>query len=175
MTSCGARRGASAQIASLTGQLVVQAYGPVGIVETACSFAMSYWYPGRAGISFTTQWFSFGNLPEDMGSGLLPATAGRCQLRLLGHARRHAMVQSAGRAHAPPVRVPARAAVFPAMAFALVMAFFWLYIPALQASLGAAQVSVEHWFLPMAFGPGLLSVDSGGEEVAQRRLGADGW
>lgn len=45
-------------------KLIVQSYGFVGIIETATSFAMSYWYLERSGISFTQLWFSFGNLAE---------------------------------------------------------------------------------------------------------------
>lgn len=41
------------------------------------------------------------------------------------------------------------------------MAFFWLYVPKFQEVLGTAQVSVEHWFLPMAFGLGVLLLDEG--------------
>lgn len=39
------------------------------------------------------------------------------------------------------------------------MAFFWLYIPRLQEVLGTADVPVEHWFLPMTFGLGILLLD----------------
>jgi sodium/potassium-transporting ATPase subunit alpha len=49
--------------------------------------------------------------------------------------------------------------LFPAMLFALVMAFFWLYIPQFQEVLGTAEVPVEHWFLPMALGMGILLLD----------------
>ena len=49
--------------------------------------------------------------------------------------------------------------LFPAILFALVMAFFWLYIPALQDVLATAQVPVEYWFLPMSFGVGILLLD----------------
>lgn len=45
------------------------------------------------------------------------------------------------------------------MLFALVMAFFWLYVPEFQNVLDTAEVPVEHWFLPMAFGIGLILVD----------------
>lgn len=47
-------------------KLIVQSYGFIGIIETTCSFAMSYWYLERAGIPFSTQWFSFGNLPGNI-------------------------------------------------------------------------------------------------------------
>jgi sodium/potassium-transporting ATPase subunit alpha len=59
--------------------------------------------------------------------------------------------------------------LFPAMAFALVMAFFWNYIPALQNTLNTAAVPVEHWFLPMAFGLGILLLDEG------RKFGVRRW
>ncbi len=49
--------------------------------------------------------------------------------------------------------------LFPAILFSLVMAFFWLYIPQLQVVLGTAEVPVEYWFLPMAFGAGVLLLD----------------
>ncbi len=42
----------------------MQSYGFVGVLETVCSFAMSYWYLERNGIPFSVLWFSFGNLPE---------------------------------------------------------------------------------------------------------------
>jgi len=49
--------------------------------------------------------------------------------------------------------------LFPAMLFALVMAFFWLYPKEFQNVLDTAEVPVEHWFLPMAFGIGLILID----------------
>ncbi len=45
-------------------QLVVQAYGVVGLIETVASFAMSYWYLQRSGIPFSALWLSFGDLPD---------------------------------------------------------------------------------------------------------------
>jgi sodium/potassium-transporting ATPase subunit alpha len=49
--------------------------------------------------------------------------------------------------------------LFPAIAFALVMAFFWLYIPAIQNVLLTTPVPVEHFFLPAAFGLGILFLE----------------
>lgn len=45
-------------------QLVLQAYGVTGVLETVASFAMSYWYLERNGYPFSTIWFSFGDLPD---------------------------------------------------------------------------------------------------------------
>jgi sodium/potassium-transporting ATPase subunit alpha len=49
--------------------------------------------------------------------------------------------------------------LFPAIAFALVMAIIWLYIPKLQQTLGTSNVPVENFFLPAAFGLGIFFLD----------------
>lgn len=49
--------------------------------------------------------------------------------------------------------------IFPAMAFALAVIFIFCYIPGLQHTLGTTQVPVEYFFLPMAFGMGILLLD----------------
>ncbi len=59
--------------------------------------------------------------------------------------------------------------LFPAVLFALVMAFFWLYIPALQEVISTAEVPVEQWFLPMAFGIGILLLDEGRKFCVRKR------
>lgn len=47
-------------------QLVLQAYGFVGVMETTASFAMSYWYLERSGIPFSDIWFKFGEMPASV-------------------------------------------------------------------------------------------------------------
>jgi sodium/potassium-transporting ATPase subunit alpha len=49
--------------------------------------------------------------------------------------------------------------LFPAIVFALGIAALWLYIPQLQTVLDTTSVPVENYFLPMAFGLGLLALD----------------
>lgn len=49
--------------------------------------------------------------------------------------------------------------LFPAIGFALAMAIFWLYIPQLQNVLNTTRVPAEHFFLPAAFGLGILFLD----------------
>lgn len=51
--------------------------------------------------------------------------------------------------------------LFPAIAFSLITAVIFLYIPQLQSVLGTTAVPVEHYFLPMGFGIGLLLLDEG--------------
>ena len=41
-------------------QLVFHSYAFIGMIETACSFAMAYWYLERKGIPFSSLWFKFG-------------------------------------------------------------------------------------------------------------------
>ena len=48
------------------------------------------------------------------------------------------------------------------------MAFFWLYIPKLQSTLGTSKVDVEYWFLPVAFGVGILLLDEGRKWFVRR-------
>ncbi|KAK4442051.1 hypothetical protein QBC34DRAFT_456653 [Podospora aff. communis PSN243] len=149
-------------------RLIVQSYGFVGIVETATSFAMSYWYLQRNGITFAALWFSFGSLAETVdedyyaqklneASSIYFVTLVVMQwFNLLAvRTRRLSIFQH------PPLfnKATQNYYLFPAMLFALVMAFFWLYIPPLQPILGTTSVPVEHWFLPMAFGVGLLLLD----------------
>jgi sodium/potassium-transporting ATPase subunit alpha len=45
-------------------KLMLQSYGILGIIETVCSFSMSYWYLQRNGIPFSTLWFGFGAVPD---------------------------------------------------------------------------------------------------------------
>ena len=49
--------------------------------------------------------------------------------------------------------------LFPAILFALAIIFVFCYIPALNSELGTSSVPVENFFLPMAFGFGILVLD----------------
>ena len=49
--------------------------------------------------------------------------------------------------------------LFPAILFAFVMAIFWLYIPPLQRTLNTTSVPAIHYFLPAAFGVGIVVLD----------------
>lgn len=39
------------------------AYAFIGMIETALSFTMAFWYLERNGIHFSDLWFKFGELP----------------------------------------------------------------------------------------------------------------
>lgn len=54
-------------------QLILHAYGFFGLFATLSSFAMSYWYLERQGISFSSLWFGFGALPEGLDQEFVTA------------------------------------------------------------------------------------------------------
>lgn len=54
-------------------KLMLHAYGFVGVQQTLCSFAMSYWYLERKGIPFSELWFKYGALPDYLDSDYVTA------------------------------------------------------------------------------------------------------
>jgi sodium/potassium-transporting ATPase subunit alpha len=70
--------------------------------------------------------------------------------------------------HPPLVRrVTRNLYLFPAIFFALVVAVIFLYVPKLQSVLSTTSVPAVHYFLPMAFGMGLLLLDEGRKWVVR--------
>lgn len=47
-------------------KLMLHAYGFIGMLQTICSFSMSYWYAQRNGVPFSALWFGFGNVPSNI-------------------------------------------------------------------------------------------------------------
>ncbi|KAH9219783.1 hypothetical protein DL95DRAFT_358479 [Leptodontidium sp. 2 PMI_412] len=149
-------------------QLIVQAYGFIGVIETLCSFTMSYWFLERQGIPFSNLWFKYGKLPDtidpDHAASQYNVASSIYFINLVVmqwfallalRTRRLSIFQH------PPLfnRLTQNWYLFPAMAFALVMAIFWLYVPKFQSVLGTTEVPVEHFFFPAAFGIGILFLD----------------
>jgi sodium/potassium-transporting ATPase subunit alpha len=149
-------------------KLMLQSYGFVGVLETVSSFAMSYWYLERNGIAFSDLWFGYGTVPTTVDQGFYNARLNEASsvyfvnlvvmqwFSLMAlRTRRLSIFQH------PPLfnNLTQNWYLFPAMLFALVMAFFWLYIPKLQTTLNTTSVPVEHFFLPAAFGLVILFLD----------------
>lgn len=150
-------------------RLLFQSYGLVGLIETTCSFAMSFWYLQRHGLSFGNLWFSFGNIPTPTGqteddvsyhltvaSSIYFVTLVVMQwFNLMGVRTRHLSIFQ----H-PPILNPKTQnwLLFPAILFALVIALIFTLVPGI-AYLGCEKVPVEHWFIPMSFGVALLSLE----------------
>ncbi len=59
--------------------------------------------------------------------------------------------------------------LFPAILFALCMAIFsGFYTPQLQSTLGTSRIPAEHFFLPAAFGIGILFLDEARKYAVRR-------
>ena len=61
----------------------------------------------------------------------------------------------------PPIfnKATQNLALFPAILFALVVIFIFLYIPGLQRTINSSKIPVEYFFFPVAFGLWLLFTD----------------
>jgi len=147
---------------------MLQAYGFIGVIQTICSFSMAFWYLQRSGIPFSSMWFSYVSTPDGIDPDYYLARTNEASsiyfinlvvmqwFNLLAvRTRRLSIFQ-----HPPLFNERTQNwYLFPVMVFALGMAFFWCYTPAIQDALGTSQVPVEHFFLPAAFGLGLLCLD----------------
>ena len=139
---------------------------------------MSYWYLERSGIPFSVLWFGYGSLPESITTDFVNKKLNEASSKyfinlvvmqwfvlLAVRTRRLSIFQH------PPIwnKNTQNLWLVPAIVFALVMAIFWLYIPQLQSILGTTQVPVEHFFIPTAFGIGILFLDEA------RKWGVRNW
>ncbi|PYH49773.1 cation-translocating P-type ATPase [Aspergillus saccharolyticus JOP 1030-1] len=149
-------------------KLIFHAYGVLGIIETVCSFAMAFWYLERNGFPFSTFWFKFGDYPPDIDQDVLTARLNEASsvyfinlvvmqwFNLMAIRTRRLSIFS----HPPAFNKKTQnLLLFPAILFALCMAIFWLYIPPLQQTLNTTSVPAIHYFLPAAFGLGILVLD----------------
>ncbi|CAK7206964.1 hypothetical protein SEUCBS139899_009771 [Sporothrix eucalyptigena] len=150
-------------------KLLLQAYWITGTIETVLSFSMAYWYLERSGIPFFGAiWFRFGHLPDNIDPDYYAEKVNVASsiyfvnlvvmqwFNLLAmRTRRLSIFQH------PPLfnKRTQNLYLFAAIGFAVVMVIFWLYVPKFQTVLGNMPVPVEHWFLPMAFGLGILLLD----------------
>ncbi|KEY65999.1 hypothetical protein S7711_06907 [Stachybotrys chartarum IBT 7711] len=149
-------------------QLILHAYGVVGVMQTLASYAMSFWYLQRRGIPFGTLWFSFGNIPDsidpDYYNSQLAIASSIYFVNLVvmqwfnlmaTRTRRLSMFQ-----HPPAFnRETQNLYLFPAIGFSLLMAIFWLYPPAIAEVIGTSPVPAEYWFFPFAFGIYIILLD----------------
>ncbi|KAJ4332729.1 hypothetical protein N0V87_008155 [Didymella glomerata] len=149
-------------------RLIFHAYFFVGLIQCFCAFAMAFWYMETQGVPFSAMWLKYGNYDPpytadfinekaNVASSIYFVTLVVMQLfnLLATRTRRLSLFQQ------PPLfnKDTQNWLLFPAMLFAIVMVFIFCYIPGLQNTIGTRQVPVEHWFLPAAFGFGLLMLD----------------
>ncbi|KAL6705838.1 hypothetical protein ACN47E_006298 [Coniothyrium glycines] len=149
-------------------RLIFHAYFVVGLLQCFLSFTMAFWYMERKGVPFTAMWLKFGVYDPQYDADYITEVANQASsiyfvtlvvmqlFNLLAtRTRRLSIFQQ------PPIfnRATQNWALFPAMIFAIVVVFIFCYIPPLQDAIDTRTVPVEHWFLPVAFGLGLLVVD----------------
>jgi sodium/potassium-transporting ATPase subunit alpha len=158
-------------------RLMAQTYGFIGVLETISSFSMSYWYLERQGIPFSALWFQYGALPADLDPNFVAAKLNEASsiyfvnlvvmqwFNLMAiRTRRLSIFQH------PPLfnKNTQNLSLFGGILFALVFVFFWLYIPAFQRVFGTTSVPVQHFFLPMTFGLGVLFLDEARKYAVRR-------
>ncbi|TBU35112.1 sodium-potassium ATPase [Dichomitus squalens] len=149
-------------------RLLFQAYAFLGILETLCAMAMSFWYLQTHGVPFSILALGFGNWPELtnellfkaqsvyfftlvlMQWGNLFATRGR-KLSIVQHT---------------PMSNPS---VFAAAAMALCIGIFFHYVPWFQKVFDTRPIPVEFFFIPVTFGIGLLLLDEIRKVIVRQR------
>jgi len=148
-------------------RLLFHAYIFLGVQETIASFAMSYWYAQRRGVHFSGLWLSYGNYPDYNGPYVQQVLAEASSIYFVNlvimqwfnlmatRTRRLSIFQQ------PPAfnKETQNLALFPAILFALVVIFIFLYIPGLNTAINASKIPVEYFFLPLAFGLWILFTD----------------
>lgn len=132
------------------------------------SYAMAFWYMQRKGIPFSAMVLRYGSMDPKYDPEYVTKVANEASsiyfvnlvfmqfFNLLAvRTRRLSIFQQ------PPIlnKETQNLLLFPAMVFALCVVFIFLYIPSLHDSIDTTTVPVEHFFLPIAFGLGLLFLD----------------
>jgi sodium/potassium-transporting ATPase subunit alpha len=157
-------------------KLLMQGYFINGTIECICSMAMAFWYLQRNGIMFSELTLSFGNVPNvdpdfltskvNEASSIYFITLVVMQFFnvMATRTRFQSIFQH------PPFfnKETSNYRILLAFAFALGVAFFFLYIPWFQKILGTTSVPVEYFFIPAAFGVVLLSYDELRKMVVRR-------
>ncbi|KAJ9474457.1 putative Calcium-transporting ATPase 1 (putative) [Pseudozyma hubeiensis] len=150
-------------------KLLLHAYLFVGVPLTLTSSAMAFWYMQRNGVPFSDMWLKYGGGriqtmdPARFNEVLYRANAVyffnlviQQWFNLLGwRTQTRSILQQL------PVgkKSTQNLYLFPAMAVSLLIAVFLSYIGAFQRVFLTRGVNVEHYFLPIAFGVGMLALE----------------
>lgn len=140
----------------------------MGPIECTCSMVMSFWHMQRRGLPFSAIWLRYGDLDPkysadfvtqvvNEGSSIYFITLVVMQFfnLLATRTRRLSIFQM------PPIgsKHSRNLYIFPAIIFAIIVAFIFNYIPGIQRVIGSTNIPVEYWMLPIAFGLALLLID----------------
>ncbi|KAK0207703.1 hypothetical protein IW262DRAFT_1498522 [Armillaria fumosa] len=157
-------------------KLLLQAYCFLGLIETVTSMVGAFYFGfQRNGVSFSALWLKYGDYDAD--PALVQELTNKAQsiyffnlvimqwFNLLAtRTRRLSLFQQ------NPLGSKTRNVfIFPAMAAALTIACFFSYIPWFQKVLLTRGVKVEFYFLPIAYGIGMLFLDEARKWLNRRR------
>ncbi|KAI0064852.1 sodium-potassium ATPase [Artomyces pyxidatus] len=141
-------------------RLLLHAYGFLGMLESLCAMAMSFWFLQRRGVPFSSLALGFGNWPgltpdllqEAQGVYFFTLVVMQWGNLLATRTRKSSIVQR------PPTWNVNRAVV-PSALLALAIGIFFSYIPAFHSIFQTHDIPVEYFFIPMTFGLGLVILD----------------
>ncbi|KAK2858536.1 hypothetical protein FQN49_004639 [Arthroderma sp. PD_2] len=152
----------------VNGRFILHAYCFIGVYECMLSFVMAFWYMSRRGIPFSAMLLKFGKLDPQYDPDYVTEISSKASsiyfvnlvilqfFNLLAtRTRRLSIFQQ------PPIfnKQTQNPLLFGAMLFSLLIIFIFCYIPGIQNTVATTTIPVEHFFLPMAFGLGLLMLD----------------
>ncbi|EFR00901.1 hypothetical protein MGYG_03904 [Nannizzia gypsea CBS 118893] len=152
----------------VNGRFILHAYGFIGVYECLLSFVMAFWYMSKRGIPFNAMLLKFGKLDPQYDPAYVAEISNKASsiyfvnlvilqfFNLLAtRTRRLSIFQQ------PPIfnKQTQNPLLFVAMLFSLMIIFIFCYIPGIQNTVATTTVPVEHFFLPLAFGLGLLLLD----------------
>ncbi|KAK2807063.1 hypothetical protein FQN51_004677 [Onygenales sp. PD_10] len=158
-------------------RLILHAYGFLGIYECLLSFVMAFWYMSRRGIPFSAMVFKYGDMDPKYDQDYVAEITNKASsiyfvnlvviqfFNLFAtRTRRLSIFQQ------PPIfnKATQNPAIFVAIVFALVIVFIFNYIPGIQDTVATATVPAEYFFLPVAFGLGLLLLDESRKYCVRR-------
>ncbi|APA07783.1 hypothetical protein SS1G_00628 [Sclerotinia sclerotiorum 1980 UF-70] len=149
-------------------KLLFHAYVFLGMQEAIASFAMAYWYCQRRGVTFSILWLGYGNYPPHLSDehvqNVLAVASSIYFVNLVimqwfnlmaTRTRRLSIFQQ------PPAfnKATQNLWLFPAIIFALVVIFIFLYIPGLTSAINSSPIPAEYFFFPLCFGMWILFTD----------------
>lgn len=158
-------------------RLLFHAYIFLGLQETLCSFAMSYWYAQRRGVSFSVLWLGYGEYPASYDTDYVQQVLAEASsiyfvnlvimqwFNLMAtRTRRLSIFQQ------PPAfnKRTQNLYLFPAIVFSLVVIFIFCYVPAIQSAISSSSIPAEYFFFPMAFGLWMLLTDEARKYCVRR-------
>ncbi|KAL4952729.1 hypothetical protein BDW69DRAFT_195411 [Aspergillus filifer] len=138
-------------------KLLGHAYLFIGLYECFLSCVMAFWHMQRQGIQFSAMVLHYGSWPPQYDPDYVTQVANRAS-----------SIYFVNLVFMQFFDLLANLLLFPAMVFALCIVFMFCYIPELHASINTTTVPAEHFFLPVAFGIGLLLLDEGRKYAVRR-------